>query len=429
MWTKAREISPGDVVILWLTRDSLEPLVITPGKVYNGRFGVYRHDDLVGVPYGSKVISKNGRGFVHILRPTPELWTLALPHRTQILYLADIAFITAWLDLKPGSIVIEAGTGSGSFSHSACRTIQPNGHLHSFEYHEERSKKARAEFQEHGMADLVTLKHRNVCKEGFGLEDAADAVFLDLPAPWDAIRHAKTAMKRRQIGRICCFSPCVEQVLRTVSALNDAGFTGMCQITMYETLMRPQEVVPITLPPIGQVIQRLRNAEVEGEARRLRQIAKANEKNKKRKLGDNGYDDAGMATASAGGNPCKKPKTDDEAGTSEGGEDGEIVHPVSVRQDVGDGSRTPVGGKPPPLPESSFHVTRPFTEVRGHTSYLTFAVLLPHDFVKWESGSAIQNAGTSNGLPGDTSQSAIDSQGMGDDPSWDAAALSLTVEV
>ncbi len=68
----------------------------------------------MGVPYGSKVLSKNGKGFVHVLRPTPELWTLALPHRTQILYLADIAFITSWLDLKPGSVVIEAGAYSWS---------------------------------------------------------------------------------------------------------------------------------------------------------------------------------------------------------------------------------------------------------------------------------------------------------------------------
>ena len=73
------------------------------------RFGVYRHSDLIGIPYGSKVGSRNGKGFIHVLRPTPELWTLALPHRTQILYIADIAFVTSWLDIKPGSKVIEAG--------------------------------------------------------------------------------------------------------------------------------------------------------------------------------------------------------------------------------------------------------------------------------------------------------------------------------
>lgn len=87
----------------------VQPLVISAGKELNSRFGVYRHSDLIGVPYGSKVGSRNGKGFIHVLRPTPELWTLALPHRTQILYLADISFVTAWLDIKPGSKVIEAG--------------------------------------------------------------------------------------------------------------------------------------------------------------------------------------------------------------------------------------------------------------------------------------------------------------------------------
>lgn len=91
------------------TRDLLQPLLITPGKDFNSKFGNYRHSDLVGMPFGSKIGSRSGKGFIHILRPTPELWTMALPHRTQILYLADIAFITSWLNIKRGSRVIEAG--------------------------------------------------------------------------------------------------------------------------------------------------------------------------------------------------------------------------------------------------------------------------------------------------------------------------------
>lgn len=165
MWSTAREIAPGDTVILWLTRDSIQSIVVVPGQEFNGRFGNYRHADLVHVPYGSKVSSRNGRGFIHVLRPTPELWTLALPHRTQILYLADIAFVTARLAIRPGSHIIEAGahiagkraltyiyltlclifpgTGSGSFSHSVARTVGPSGHLYSFEFHQPRADKAR----------------------------------------------------------------------------------------------------------------------------------------------------------------------------------------------------------------------------------------------------------------------------------------------
>lgn len=94
--------------------------------------------------------------------------TLALPHRTQILYMPDIAFITSFLDIKPASVVIEAGklpslliirsgrvnqsnthaaenrigTGSGSFSHAIARSVGSTGAVHSFEYHEERYIKA-----------------------------------------------------------------------------------------------------------------------------------------------------------------------------------------------------------------------------------------------------------------------------------------------
>jgi len=109
MWSTQRNIAEGDTVIVWLTRDSVTSLVVKTGQEFTGRFGTYHHSDLIGVPYGSKVPARNGRGFIHVLRPTPELWTLALPHRTQILYIADIAFITTRLALRPGSRVLEAG--------------------------------------------------------------------------------------------------------------------------------------------------------------------------------------------------------------------------------------------------------------------------------------------------------------------------------
>lgn len=107
-WSVVSTHTPSRLTV-FKTRDAVQPLVITPGKELNGKYGVYRHSDLIGVPYGSKIGSRNGKGFIHVLRPTPELWTLALPHRTQILYLADIAFVSSWLNIKPGSHVIEAG--------------------------------------------------------------------------------------------------------------------------------------------------------------------------------------------------------------------------------------------------------------------------------------------------------------------------------
>lgn len=83
------------------------------------------------------------------------------------------------------------GTGSGSLSHAILRTIAPGGHLYTFDFHEQRVIKARDEFRSHGFQDLVTISHRDVCNDGFGIDDATvDAVFLDLPSPWLAVPFA-----------------------------------------------------------------------------------------------------------------------------------------------------------------------------------------------------------------------------------------------
>ncbi|KAJ8473157.1 hypothetical protein ONZ45_g16400 [Pleurotus djamor] len=389
MWSTAREIAAGDVVIVWLTRDLIQPLVVTPGKDLNIRFGYYRHDDLVGVPYGSKIRSRNGKGFIHVLRPTPELWTMALPHRTQILYLADIAFITCHLDIKPGSRVVEAVSFClrsphleapsfltqllltltlmpwDQFGAITYRTIGRSGHLYSYEFHEARATAATEEFARHGMSDFVTLTHRNVCSDGFTVENVADAIFLDLPMPWNAIAHAKKTLRKDRLTRICCFSPCMEQVQRTVIALNDAGFT---EITMYETLVRAHEVDQVpALRSIEDVATSLKKAEQRREDKRIRQIVVSRQNLAKRKRGDGGESDlTQVQTRDDGAEPVaggKRTKTDElEESLQESGS----VEPSFA--DMPEGQSTGSTAK--------IAVSKAFAEVRGHTSYLTFASLL-----------------------------------------------------
>ncbi|KIM80979.1 hypothetical protein PILCRDRAFT_97735 [Piloderma croceum F 1598] len=392
MWSTAREIAAGDVVIVWLTRDLLQPLLITPGKDFNSKFGNYRHSDLIGIPFGSKVGSRNGKGFINVLRPTPELWTMALPHRTQILYLADIAFITSWLDIKRGSRVIEAGTGSGSFSHSVARSIGATGHLWSFEFHEARATKAREEFTRHGMADIVTLAHRNVCKDGFAIIDTVDSVFLDLPAPWDAVDHAKRALRKDRTTRICCFSPCMEQVLRTVNALNEAGFT---EITMYETLIRPHEVHQIpSLLPIGDVSDRLKKAEQRREEKRLRQIANARSNLSGKRKRSDVADGEPVEGADDTGNKRVKTDDEDEIGSrivAEGSEANcnppEPVRVANFPDTLSSGGEVP--STDAHMSSSKINLSKAMPEVRGHTSYLTFAVLAPAAKVADPLGSEV----------------------------------------
>lgn len=98
------------------------------GAVSQVQGGAIKPDDLLGKQFGSKVnnqaifvsrdmllllvvqvYTSNGKQWVIILHPTTEWWTIALPHRTQILYSTDISIITLQLELRPGSIVCECG--------------------------------------------------------------------------------------------------------------------------------------------------------------------------------------------------------------------------------------------------------------------------------------------------------------------------------
>jgi tRNA (adenine57-N1/adenine58-N1)-methyltransferase len=51
--------------------------------------------------------------------------------------------VTFCLDVTPGSVVIESGTGTGSLSHALLRAVQPHGHLYTYEFNKHRTEAVR----------------------------------------------------------------------------------------------------------------------------------------------------------------------------------------------------------------------------------------------------------------------------------------------
>jgi tRNA (adenine57-N1/adenine58-N1)-methyltransferase len=327
-------VRAGDLVVIYERHDRMKQLRLVPGGQLQNRYGNFDHDAWIDkLQFGSiahakafkfqqddskKKRGRGGpkRGFVYVLRPTCELWSLVLPHRTQILYVADISMVVMQLKLRPGAVVMECGTGSGSLTHALYRAVAPTGKVYTYEYHELRANQAKEEFQKHGIemrgeAGGVHTEQRDIMELGFptegGFAESADAIFLDLPGPWEVIPSAAKCLKVG--GTICTFSPCIEQVQRTLDAM--AKENVFYRMRTMEILLRPYEVKKEKVLPF----------------------------------------------------PEKEPKRE--------------WIPKSQRGKQNNKQR----GKMPPGQDSEFHrsFAVPAPEVRGHTSYLTFATKVKYE--------------------------------------------------
>ena len=229
----------GDVVIVYSSPVLMSPIRLQRGAIHSNRYGHFHHDDFIGRPSGSRISARQRGGFVYALPVSPQLWTLSLTHRTQILYAADIALTLTQLNVQPGHVVLESGTGSGSLTVALAHAVRPHGHVHTFEFNSERVDKARHDFDSLQLApDLVTVHHRDVCAHGFPtVPPFVDSIFLDLPSPWCVIESCKAAL--RHGGRLASFSPCIEQVQRTVRRMEECAFAD---IRTMECLQREYDV-------------------------------------------------------------------------------------------------------------------------------------------------------------------------------------------
>lgn len=96
------------------SRTQLTSEIVTRDKELQSRFGHFRHSDMVGKPWGTKLSSSNGRGFVFLLKPTPELWCVGFDWLEDLLghMQARNGPDCEWLTERVASLVQDTSTSA-----------------------------------------------------------------------------------------------------------------------------------------------------------------------------------------------------------------------------------------------------------------------------------------------------------------------------
>jgi len=366
------------VVIAYERHNSLDYFVLQKDGWFNNKHGAFDHNMFIGKPYGSLVPNNRKDGYLYALKPTPELWSLAITTRTQIVDEFDQSFVAFHLDLYPGCRVIDTGTGSGCNTISFARAVAPGGHVFTYEFNETRAKAAKEEFSMLKLGDAITTTWRDVCADGFdgvsGVESGLmDAVFLDLPEPWRAVVECRRVLRP---GRsLCSYSPCIEQVVRTCDALRASGFHS---IRMVEVRCRPSQVKVISLevPDMGAVDHEKAEeyfvVAPNAAAERLAEIERKHKRSADRaKAGLSPFVD----DDDDGGEGSQKKSGGDDLSEAEGAQPAKRAKGVerAAHKSPSDNKSNTMSPMPLQLEPVNTLLNIPSFLMKGHTAFLTFA--------------------------------------------------------
>jgi tRNA (adenine57-N1/adenine58-N1)-methyltransferase len=236
----------GDLAQLVGLRHKHYIFTLVPGGDMHTHRGVLHHDELIGQPWGSQVFSHQGSPFF-LLQPSLADLLTELPRNTQIMYPKDIGFILTTLTIGPGQRVLEAGTGSGSMTVALAFAVGPQGRVVSYERRPEFQALAQKNLARLGLAERVEFKLADIA-EGFSERDM-DAMFLDVPNPWDYMRQVREALKPG--GFFCNLVPTFNQVENLLHELHRQHFAF---VEVCEMMLRYYKPEPSRLRPTDRMV-------------------------------------------------------------------------------------------------------------------------------------------------------------------------------
>ncbi len=215
----SRPFAEGDQVLLIDLKKRRYLVTLVAGGEFHTHSGVIAHDDLLGAVEGSSFRSSRGSAMLAI-RPTLADFVLKMPRGAQVIYPKDLGPILMLADIFPGARVLESGVGSGALSMTLVRA---GAVVRGYELREDfanRAVKNVATFLGDEALERYSVEQRDVYQ---GVDEVdLDRVVLDLPEPWQVVKHAAKAMHRG--GVLVAYTPQITQAVRLRDELSGQGF-------------------------------------------------------------------------------------------------------------------------------------------------------------------------------------------------------------
>ncbi|MFX1238175.1 MAG: tRNA (adenine-N1)-methyltransferase [Promethearchaeota archaeon] len=244
-------IKENDLVFLILDNRRRWLVQVKPGEQFHTHKGIIEYNDVIGKPFGSIIYSRphktQGHKF-YVLKPLPSDYVIHMARKTQIIYPEDAGLILIYSGIGPGSVVIEAGAGSGALSCILGNFVRPDGHVYSYDVREKSIKRARRNVEKAGLQNVVTVQYGDILNDTLDILNV-DSIVLDMPQPWEAIGKVKNYLKLS--GVLVSFSPTIEQVKKTTQALSENDFF---EINTYELMKRTLQVKQNATRPESRMI-------------------------------------------------------------------------------------------------------------------------------------------------------------------------------
>ncbi len=238
----------GDLALFVNLRDDKRYLVrLKIGGQQHTHRGILPHDAVIGNAWGRIVQTQMGTPFL-VLEPSTADLVRHIKRTTQILFPKDVGYILIKLSVRPGKLILEAGTGSGGMTLAMALATAPLGRVVTYEVRPEFQALARQNLERANVPPgVVEFKLRDIA-QGFDETDA-DAFFLDVAEPWNYTNQVAAAL--RGGGFLGTLIATMNQVIPTVQALERGPF-GLIEVE--ELLLRPYKAVSTRVRPADRMV-------------------------------------------------------------------------------------------------------------------------------------------------------------------------------
>jgi tRNA (adenine57-N1/adenine58-N1)-methyltransferase len=230
-------LKEGELVLLVSEDDSY--LTEVSNRILNIQSGEIDLKKLEKKKFGDKIKTHKGKEFFVVKPNIKDILDRKVSRLPQIIMPKDVALILAYTGIDPGSLVVDAGCGSGFLAIFLANYIR--GKVVTYEIEKRFAKVAKKNIKISGLEKFIHFKQKDIRK---GIDEKnVDLVTLDMKNSERVVGNAYKVLKPG--GWLVVYSPYIEQVKAVVEEIKKKGFS---EVKTVENIVRGWQVREHTLP-------------------------------------------------------------------------------------------------------------------------------------------------------------------------------------